>query len=197
MCWGQLWDHSSIHPHPTPLVNLVLADVDGRIVWQTKTANKGGTGTKKKRRFIWQSFQHPTNTIVRGQSLKNSHNGSFSAKRGGWEATGLLNVTFDSMHQEPQTPKPVGSNSRQVALTKIDHRYEHSFLRLESDGDLAGYTFYEMDSYALWAKDYAYFGEVHNGGSSPYIPPTYKGPSVNIPPPLEEPSSGYIPATPS
>ncbi|KAI3968921.1 hypothetical protein MKX01_034065 [Papaver californicum] len=218
--------------------NLVLADVDGRIVWQTKTANKGVTGMSmqrngnfvlhdKKGKFIWQSFQHPTNTIVRGQSLnlmggkklvsrtsdQNSRDGSFSAvldqngfnlyqnsqKRGGWEATGLLNVTFDLMHEEPQTttyfltlgmsnpkqvqPKPVGSNSRQVTLTKIDYRYEHSFLRLESDGDLAGYTFYEMDSYALWAKDYAYFGEVHNGRSSPYTPPTYEEPSGYTPPP--------------
>ncbi|KAI3934031.1 hypothetical protein MKW92_020958 [Papaver armeniacum] len=222
--------------------NLVLADVDGRIVWQTKTANKGVTGMSmqrngnfvlhdKKGRFIWQSFQHPTNTIVRGQSLnlmggkklvsrtsdKNSRDGSFSAvidrngfilyqnsqKRGGWEATGLLNVTFDSMHEEPQTttyfltlglanpkqvqPKPASSNSRKVTLTKINYRYEHSFLRLESDGDLAGYTFYEMDSYALWAKDYAYFGKVHNGGSPPYTPPTYEGPSGPIPPPYQEP----------
>ncbi|RZC57325.1 hypothetical protein C5167_004629 [Papaver somniferum] len=231
--------------------NLVLADVDGRIVWQTKTANKGVTGMSmqrngnfvlhdKKGRFIWQSFQHPTNTIVRGQSLnlmggkklvsrtsdKNSRDGSFSAvidkngfilyqnsqKRGGWEATGLLNVTFDSMHEQPQTttylltlglanpkgvqPKPAGTNSRKVTLTKINYRYEHSFLRLESDGDLAGYTFYEMDSYSLWAKDYAYFGKVHNGGSPPYTPPTYEGPSGYNPPPYEEPS-GYTPPPPS
>ncbi|KAI3917438.1 hypothetical protein MKW92_043955 [Papaver armeniacum] len=234
--------------------NLVLADVDGRIVWQTKTANKGVTGISmqrngnlvlhdKKGRFIWQSFQHPTNTIVRGQSLnlmggkrlvsrtsdKNSRDGIFSAvldqngfnlyknsqKRGGWDATGLLNVTFDSVHEEPQTtkyPKPVGSNSRNVTLTKINYRYEDSFLRLESDGDLAGYTLYIdlIESYALFAKDYAYFGEVHNGGSSPYTPPTpptyewpsyyfsppYVDPSGYVPPPNVE-SSGYIPPPPS
>ncbi|MCL7041517.1 hypothetical protein MKW94_001183 [Papaver nudicaule] len=181
----------------------VLADVDGRIVWQTKTANKGVTGMAMQRpgRFIWPSFQHPTNTIVRGQSLnlmggkklvsrtsdKNIRDGSFSAaidkngfilyqnsqKRGGWEATGLLSVTFDLVHEDPQTityfltlglarpkqanstklvraPLPTGSNSRKVVLTKIDYHYEHSFLRLESDGDLVGYTFYEMDSYMLY-----------------------------------------------
>ncbi|KAI3833542.1 hypothetical protein MKW98_024541 [Papaver atlanticum] len=61
--------------------NLVLADVDGRIVWQTYTANKGVTGISMKKngnlvlhdkngRFIWQSFQHPTDTLVGGQSLQ-------------------------------------------------------------------------------------------------------------------------------
>lgn len=61
--------------------NLVLADVDGRIVWQTYTANKGVTGIimrkygnlvlhDKNGRFVWQSFQHPTDTLVAGQSLQ-------------------------------------------------------------------------------------------------------------------------------
>ncbi|KAI3962038.1 hypothetical protein MKW92_001910 [Papaver armeniacum] len=61
--------------------NFVLADADGRIVWQTNTANKGVTGISmkangnlvlhdKKGRFIWQSFQHPTDTLLPGQSLQ-------------------------------------------------------------------------------------------------------------------------------
>ncbi|XP_026428223.1 EP1-like glycoprotein 2 [Papaver somniferum] len=61
--------------------NLVLADADGRIVWQTNTANKGVTGISmkpngnlvlhdKRGRFIWQSFQHPTDTLLVGQSLQ-------------------------------------------------------------------------------------------------------------------------------
>ncbi|KAI3509770.1 hypothetical protein L1887_25292 [Cichorium endivia] len=61
--------------------NLVLADADGRIAWQTNTANKGvvgfqvlptgnmvlsdGNGT-----FIWQSFDSPTDTLLVGQSLR-------------------------------------------------------------------------------------------------------------------------------
>ncbi|CAH1449976.1 unnamed protein product [Lactuca virosa] len=61
--------------------NLVLADSDGRIAWQTNTANKSvvgfqviptgnmvlhdGTGT-----FIWQSFDSPTDTLLVGQSLR-------------------------------------------------------------------------------------------------------------------------------
>ncbi|MBA0816625.1 hypothetical protein Gohar_001266 [Gossypium harknessii] len=61
--------------------NLVLADVDGRIAWQTNTANKGVTGFKvlpngnmvlhdSKGNFIWQSFDYPTDTLLAGQSLR-------------------------------------------------------------------------------------------------------------------------------
>ncbi|NP_001311588.1 epidermis-specific secreted glycoprotein EP1-like precursor [Nicotiana tabacum] len=61
--------------------NLVLADADGRIAWQTNTANKGVTGYKilpngnfvlhnSKGKFIWQSFNYPTDTLLVGQSLR-------------------------------------------------------------------------------------------------------------------------------
>ncbi|RVX03934.1 EP1-like glycoprotein 2 [Vitis vinifera] len=50
--------------------NFVLAEADGRVVWQTNTANKGVTGIKllpngnlvlhdKNGKFIWQSFDTP------------------------------------------------------------------------------------------------------------------------------------------
>ncbi|KAJ6292985.1 hypothetical protein OIU76_025444 [Salix suchowensis] len=61
--------------------NLVLADADGRIAWQTNTANKGVVGFEvlpngnmvlhdSKGNFIWQSFDSPTDTILVGQSLR-------------------------------------------------------------------------------------------------------------------------------
>ncbi|XP_059664638.1 epidermis-specific secreted glycoprotein EP1-like [Cornus florida] len=61
--------------------NLVLADADGRIAWQTGTANKGVVGFKllsngnmvlydSNNKFIWQSFDYPTDTLLVGQSLK-------------------------------------------------------------------------------------------------------------------------------
>ncbi|KAI3981837.1 hypothetical protein MKX01_017254 [Papaver californicum] len=61
--------------------NLVLADVDGRIVWQTNTANKGVKDISmqpngnlvlfdKNGRFVWQSFDYPVDTLLVGQSLK-------------------------------------------------------------------------------------------------------------------------------
>ncbi|KAI3965052.1 hypothetical protein MKX01_013983 [Papaver californicum] len=61
--------------------NLVLADADGRIAWQTGTANRGVVGIKilsngnivlydKSGKFIWQSFEHPSDTLLVGQSLR-------------------------------------------------------------------------------------------------------------------------------
>ncbi|KAL8103613.1 epidermis-specific secreted glycoprotein EP1-like [Apium graveolens] len=60
--------------------NLVLADVDGSVAWQTGTANKGVVGLEllqtgnlvlynAKGAYIWQSFDHPTDTLVLGQGL--------------------------------------------------------------------------------------------------------------------------------
>ncbi|PIA42197.1 hypothetical protein AQUCO_02100222v1 [Aquilegia coerulea] len=61
--------------------NLVLADVDGRIAWQTDTANKGVVGLSllptgnlvlydSRNRFVWQSFDYPTDTLLVGQVLR-------------------------------------------------------------------------------------------------------------------------------
>jgi hypothetical protein len=55
--------------------NLVLTDANERVVWQTNTANKGVMGIKllpngnlvlhdKKGRFVWQSFDHLTDTLL-------------------------------------------------------------------------------------------------------------------------------------
>ncbi|KAF8024208.1 hypothetical protein BT93_F1415 [Corymbia citriodora subsp. variegata] len=61
--------------------NLVLADDDGRVAWQSRTANKGVVGLKllpngnmvlhdSKGKFVWQSFDSPTDTLLVGQSLR-------------------------------------------------------------------------------------------------------------------------------
>ena len=61
--------------------NLLLAHADGRVAWQTNTANKGVVGLEllptgnmvlydSKGNFVWQSFDYPTDTLLVGQSLK-------------------------------------------------------------------------------------------------------------------------------
>ncbi|KAM2901818.1 hypothetical protein FF1_007763 [Malus domestica] len=61
--------------------NLVLAHANGKVAWQTNTANKGVVGFKllpngnmvlhnSKGKCIWQSFDYPTDTLLVGQSLR-------------------------------------------------------------------------------------------------------------------------------
>ncbi|XP_057952128.1 epidermis-specific secreted glycoprotein EP1-like [Malania oleifera] len=61
--------------------NLVLADADGRVVWQSATAHSGVVGFKilpignmvlydSDGKYVWQSFDHPTDTLLVGQSLR-------------------------------------------------------------------------------------------------------------------------------
>lgn len=83
-----VWDANRNHPVGENAAlsfgstgNLVLAEANGRIVWQTNTANRGVTGIKLlpngnlvlhdgKGTFIWQSFHYPTDTLLVGQSLR-------------------------------------------------------------------------------------------------------------------------------
>ncbi|KAK3424486.1 hypothetical protein EUGRSUZ_F01235, partial [Eucalyptus grandis] len=61
--------------------NLVLANADGQVAWQSRTTNKGVVGFKllpngnmvlydSKGNFVWQSFDSPTDTLLVGQSLR-------------------------------------------------------------------------------------------------------------------------------
>ncbi|XP_010324079.3 G-type lectin S-receptor-like serine/threonine-protein kinase SD2-5 [Solanum lycopersicum] len=60
--------------------NLVLADSDGTFVWSTNTTGKSVSGLTltemgnlvlfdKANRIVWQSFDHPTDSLLPGQSL--------------------------------------------------------------------------------------------------------------------------------
>ncbi|KAK6157361.1 hypothetical protein DH2020_011609 [Rehmannia glutinosa] len=61
--------------------NLVLAEADGRVAWQSNMADKDVVGYKllqngnmvlynSKGNFVWQSFDSPTDTLLAGQSLR-------------------------------------------------------------------------------------------------------------------------------
>ncbi|XP_038898869.1 epidermis-specific secreted glycoprotein EP1-like isoform X1 [Benincasa hispida] len=61
--------------------NLILAEADGTVVWQSNTANKGVVRLEllpngnmvlidSNGKFVWQSFDSPTDTLLVGQSLR-------------------------------------------------------------------------------------------------------------------------------
>lgn len=169
--------------------NLVLAEANGRIAWQTNTAKKGVTGFKllpngnfvlhnSKGKFIWQSFDHPTDTLLVGQSLrlsgpnklvsrasmKKNVNGPYSLEVkpkifGIYNRTKLAvelawfdfkNSTLESIKLNSgnqrvkldyRLAKSTTRNSHVMAFTKINTTL--TYLRLEIDGNLKAYTFYE------------------------------------------------------
>ncbi|OAY28783.1 epidermis-specific secreted glycoprotein EP1 [Manihot esculenta] len=104
--------------------NLVLADADGRIAWQTNTANKGIVGFKllsngnmilhdSKGSFIWQSFDHPSDTLLVGQSLKFgaatklTNRVSEKKNANGPYSLVLEDKTLAMYYRSPNSPKPL------------------------------------------------------------------------------------------
>ncbi|XP_016498563.1 G-type lectin S-receptor-like serine/threonine-protein kinase SD2-5 [Nicotiana tabacum] len=84
--------------------NLVLADSDGTLVWSTNTTGKSVSGLNltergnlmlfdKRKRAIWQSFDHPTDSLLPGQSLVRGQKlvASISASN---RSQGLLSLTI-------------------------------------------------------------------------------------------------------
>ncbi|KAL0806194.1 hypothetical protein Bca101_098686 [Brassica carinata] len=104
--------------------NLVLAEADGRMVWQTNTANKGAVGIKilgngnmviydNKGKFIWQSFDSPTDTLLVGQSLKlNGRNKLVSRRSPSVNTNGPYSLVMEAKklvlyYTTNKTPKPI------------------------------------------------------------------------------------------
>ncbi|KAJ6314290.1 hypothetical protein OIU78_017871 [Salix suchowensis] len=159
--------------------NLVLADADGRIAWQTNTANKGVVHFQVqpngnmvlqdiKGYFIWQSFDYPTDTLLVGQSLRAGGAARlvsrFSEKQNtnGPVKNGRLQyVTFQS---EPVTEEGFSyylslefSTGVNAILATPKYNSTLSFLRLGVDGNVKVYTYNDKVDIGAWEVTFTLF----------------------------------------
>ncbi|CAN4104244.1 unnamed protein product [Withania somnifera] len=152
--------------------NLFLAEANGRIVWQTNTANwfkllSNGNMVlhDAKGKFLWQSFDHPTDTLLVGQTLRLSgpnkleSRGSVQSKLFGIFNRTKLAVELAWLDFGNSTLESVTLNSGNKRL-KLDYKLSKStkrsshvmaftnfnttltYLRLEIDGNLKAFTFF-------------------------------------------------------
>ncbi|KAL3503122.1 hypothetical protein ACH5RR_037571 [Cinchona calisaya] len=213
--------------------NLVLADVDGSVAWQTNTANKGVTGIQmlpngnlvlydKKGKFIWQSFDYPVDTLLAGMSVKQNNklvsrtsdvdgrDGKYSlvlensgfnlyinnsgqlVNYNGWSGSGGSFIRFytapidqdpksagwelllETFHDKKSSPSPKPSPSRRsllqsfpvgsgnaLILRKLNYNASISFLRLESDGNVKVFTYFDGVPYLKWSETFAFFSSYY------------------------------------
>ncbi|KAI3936736.1 hypothetical protein MKW92_043051 [Papaver armeniacum] len=98
--------------------NLVLVDFDGRVAWQTGTANKGIVDIKllsngnlvlldKNGAFVWQSFHYPTDTLLVGQSLSRGMRSSNNKLVNGAYSMVLEEHLINLYYKSPLSRKPV------------------------------------------------------------------------------------------
>lgn len=174
----------------------------------TGTANKGVVGLKilptgniilydSKNRTIWQSFDHPTDTLLVGQYLnyikgpnklvsrRSITDGSYGAyslvfQPGGITlflngylpyynySDGILAFSGNPILFEAE-PETEDAFAYEIRFTSAEHgttilarpKYNAklSFLRLDIDGNLVAYTFYDPVDYGAWQKTFALFSD--------------------------------------
>ncbi|KAK1351324.1 hypothetical protein POM88_054456 [Heracleum sosnowskyi] len=123
--------------------NLVLADVDGTVAWQTGTANKDVIGLEllpdgnlvlvdSKGKFVWQSFDHQWTSP-----------GSISPFQ--WTKQAIF-------HEQCYT-----TSSGSASLSRAKYNATYSMLRISSDGNLKIYTYEEHVDYGAWEVTYVLF----------------------------------------
>ncbi|KAI3894897.1 hypothetical protein MKX03_018176 [Papaver bracteatum] len=98
--------------------NLELVDTDGRVAWQTRTANKGVVDIKllpngnlvpvdRKGVFFWQSFDYPTNTLFVGQGLRIGSSSGANRLTNGAYSMVLDTEEVNLLFQSPLSSKPL------------------------------------------------------------------------------------------
>ncbi|KAF8006268.1 hypothetical protein BT93_K0532 [Corymbia citriodora subsp. variegata] len=86
--------------------DLMLKDVDGTVAWSTNTAAKSVVGLNltdlgnlvlfdKDNATIWQSFDHPTDSLVLGQKLRQGQKLTASASETNWTFDGTISLSVN------------------------------------------------------------------------------------------------------
>ncbi|KAK4355330.1 hypothetical protein RND71_024301 [Anisodus tanguticus] len=142
--------------------NLVLADSDGTLVWSTNTAGRSVSGLNltemgnlvlfdKRKRKIWQSFDHPTDSLLPGQNLVSGQKLIASVSASNW-SQGLLSFTIlnGSLMAYIDTNPPqyyyASHYMNDTHLSFDGHTlslvyFADQFLKLEHNGHLQVYKF--------------------------------------------------------
>ncbi|WVZ96057.1 hypothetical protein U9M48_041740, partial [Paspalum notatum var. saurae] len=149
--------------------DLLLQNGDGTMVWSTATKNKSVTGLalhvsgnlvlfNRDNSSVWQSFDHPTDTLVMGQSLCRGMNLSVRTSNTKWpSAKFYLSAQFNGLlysFQPATYTKLFGSDIASTCFAFVNGSFGFpdnifsltsarslQFMRLESDGHL---RLYEM-----------------------------------------------------
>ncbi|KAB5534115.1 hypothetical protein DKX38_017201 [Salix brachista] len=160
--------------------NLILADFDGTIAWQTGTANQGVVGLDllpngnmvlydKRGKFIWQSFDQPADTLLVGQNLRSNGPNrlvsrastmdgslgaySFVMEQRYW-ALYYKAYAFEVGFTYDMNSSP---SSGTYILTRPKYNSTYSMLRLESDGNLRIHTYNENVDWGAWDVTFKLF----------------------------------------
>ncbi|KAH7860672.1 hypothetical protein Vadar_016573 [Vaccinium darrowii] len=150
--------------------DLVLADADDTFVWSTNTGGKSVSGINlteegnlvlldESNKTVWQSFDHPTDSLLVGQTLVRGRKLAANISPSNW-SQGLYSILFTRSHLrayiETITPTTYFEN---VTRGEQYLKYENGsfnwftipfvrvaqFMRLESDGHLKVYEFRGYD----------------------------------------------------
>ncbi|EEF36483.1 EP1-like glycoprotein 4 [Ricinus communis] len=122
--------------------DLILKDVDGTIAWSTNTADKSVAGLNltdmgnlvlfdDKDRVVWQSFDHPTDSLVPGQKLVSGKKLIPSVSATNWTQLSLLliSVTDEGMFASVESNPPQVYEELQVYGKKTNREPTYVTLR--------------------------------------------------------------------
>ncbi|KAJ0733590.1 putative S-locus-specific glycoprotein/EP1 [Helianthus annuus] len=169
--------------------NLILAEANGQIVWQTNTANKGVVSfailsngnmvlQDSTGKFVWQSFDSPTDTLLVGQALRVSGGPYKLVSRDSVtnNVDGVYSLMQRLVIQETEYEENNFHSLRcnilngqswefpSIHMGQIRYNSSLSYLRLGIDGNLRLYTYRADVIRNAWSLLYTMFDKREDEG---------------------------------